>query len=605
MVIAEGRFLSFLLLVGAKYIRPVSCAPVGETVRDGDVVTEIESKFLISQTGIQCSIPFEFRETNPLDDLLHCKHEPSGQYLQTYQVENIPEQILKGLQNLGCCAGTAEECLWEEIDSSVPCNFNYKYACLCFDSAISQNSYKSSELQFQTPSQQISIEHRDYLSDISGGLDPFQQDKRSLETDIFDIDTFCQWYDISMNRKKLEGKPKDSLKITTLSNESTPSVTGESSGPLGSQQRSKIKRDVSIPPLVKSSISAASTKTLPVAEPTMSTGLDAPRNRTLSPPSAIEALNTSSSLEPRVDTGGFIQTEVWVRCATPDIILTHFTPKYYNEKRGLFHYPNWASEVQVSSREDVIALLKRKIEDCGECECKTGEDVRGGFWGLVPNEDNKIWFPAEGKLEGCITQEAAEWCQDILGCYCEEVGQVSGQLATSNRFLLHRVGQGQYLRGTREYVGLTAASLFGLHNYRQAAGPVVEQNPTDDTPPPLPPRPTPQTFEIPDPQEPEAAPIILEGPEPPEYEEEQLPDYDSMDPGAALLGTNPPGYRRRDHEAERGRSRSRLWNSFLAGAGFAGDRLFGGRVRNRFRGGGSGAIRLDKRNVNAEISEKA
>ncbi|KAF3294427.1 hypothetical protein TWF132_003412 [Orbilia oligospora] len=627
MVSPRNHFIPFLLLLGSQCIQLVKCAPVRDPKGREDVVAGSQKEFVLSQTGIHCSIPFEFREKIPLDDQPHSKLGLSEQDLQTYHSKNVPARILKRLENLRCHTERAD-CARGGLDSSLhSCDLRYQYGCLCFGSIQSRQGYENSKLQVQASTQEISIEETQLEVHISGRFDAFRQDEHSLGASSTDIDAICQWYAISINEKPAQARVNGLRGLYSLSNESpySPQVTEVSLELPSSSQKQNMKRDISTPSFINSSSSTiiTSLRVPPAAGPTIAIA-NTSRNKTISPPSPLEAANNSSTLEPRVgglpSGGGLVATEVYVRCATTDTILSRFTPDFYRQM-GVLRFPDWQSEIRVSSREEVIEVLRKKMDDCGACECKTEEDVRGGFWGLVPNRLNSALADVTDRPEECASEAAANWCQQVLGCYCEEVADLGDKLTAGNRYLLHRVGPGRYLRGTRDYVGLSLANLYGLSDYveeRSNRLPTVDP----DRPPPLPPRPVPnpippplpprlavaQTFEIVDPQEPEEAPIVLEGPEPPEYHNEMLPGYALEDPGAVLADeAAPPGYVFQDPEAETRRRRSRMWNSFLAGAGALGDRFFGGRARGRFRGGrggGSGPINLGRRDVKTDVPER-
>ncbi|KAF3231500.1 hypothetical protein TWF192_000942 [Orbilia oligospora] len=626
MVSPRCHFISFLILLGSQCIQPVKCAPVRDTKGREDAVARSQRGFVLSQTGIRCSIPFDFRKKIPLDDQPHSKLGLPEQDLQTYHSKNVSARILKRLENLKCHTELAD-CTRGDLNSSLhSCDLKYQYGCLCLGYTQSRQGYENPKLQIQASTQEISIEENQLGVHISDRFHAFNQDEHLLATTSSDIDSICQWYAISIDEKTSQVQANSLKGLHDSSNESpySPQVTEVSLELPSSSQRHKMKRDISTPSFVNSSTTTTSLRAPPVAGPTIEIANTSRNKITPPPPPLLEAANNSSTLEARVgglpSRGGLIATEVYVRCASTDTILSRFTPSFYHQM-GLSRFPNWQSEIRVSSREEVIEFLQKKIDDCGACECKTEEDVRGGFWGLVPNRVNVALADVTDRPEECASEEAAKWCQQVLGCYCEEVADLGDKLTAGNRYLLHRIGPGRYLRGTREHVGLSLTNIYGLTDFfeeRSNRLPTVDP----DGPPPLPPRPVPnpippplpprpnvpQTFEVVDPQEPEEAPIVLEGPEPPDYHNEMLPDYALLDPGAVIADeAAPPGYVFQDPEAETRRRRSRMWNGFLAGAGALGDRFFGGRARGRFRGGrggGSGPINLGRRDVKTNARER-
>ncbi|RVD83238.1 uncharacterized protein DFL_007634 [Arthrobotrys flagrans] len=447
---------------------------------------------------------------------------------------------------------------------------------------MSLYSHKTPGFSVQTPYQHSSVEENPLEIQISGGLGDLQGDRNPPKVVVSGcIDSICQWYFMEIDGQRPEAEWKSTGKSDTSPNEDIPKNEESSPKPLYLSKGSKVKRDT-IPTLVNSSISVISTKAPPVAKLTTIT-VDISQNSTILPPLSFDALNSSTALESRVGDSGLVQTDVWVRCPTPEQVIESFTPEYYRNRRHFRSFPNWASEILVSSRAEVIEQLRKKMGDCGMCDCQLQTEVVGGFWGLVPNVPFAPIAHLSSQPEECATESAANWCKDILGCYCEEVAEASGELSQTNRFLVHRISRGRYLRGGSEYVGLSAANLLSLQEYMVAREEHLEAVPLA---PPIP-----EEFLVPDPQQPEA-PIVLEGPDPlqnPDHPDQwdQLPDYSIVNNIASQ--PVPPRYRRLDPAAENRHGRARIWNSFLAGAGALGDRFFGGRARNRFRGGGGGS----------------
>ncbi|KAF3275885.1 hypothetical protein TWF970_006496 [Orbilia oligospora] len=536
MVSPRSHFIPFLLLLGSQCIQLVKCAPVRDSNGREDVVAGSQKGFVLSQTGIHCSIPFEFREKIPLDDQPHSKLGLSKKDLQTYHSKNVPAQILKRLENLRYHTERADCARGDQDGSLHSCNLKYQYGCLCFGSTKSRQGYENPKLQVQASTQEISMEENQLEVHINGRFDAFHQDEHFLGAGSADIDAICQWYAISIDEKTSQAQGNGFKELHSLSNESpySPQVTKVPLELPSSSQKHKMKRDIGTPSFVNSSTTTTSLKAPPVAGPTIAIA-NTSRNKTNSPPSPLEAANNSSALETRV--GGL---------------------------------PSGGGLVVTESVGDI------------------------GVPGLAIRSS---------------------------GCYCMEVADSGDRHSAANRYLLHRLGPGRYLRGTRDHVGLSLTTLHGLSGFFEER---LNRLPTvdPDRPPPLPPRPVPnpippplpprpnvaQTFEIVDPQQPEEAPIVLEGPEPPEYHNEMLPGYAAQDPGAVLAdGAAPPGYVFQDPEAETRRRRSRMWNGFLAGAGALGDRFFGGRARGRLRGGrggGSGPINLGRRDVKTDVPER-
>ncbi|KAF3313153.1 hypothetical protein TWF173_006327 [Orbilia oligospora] len=300
MVSPRSHFIHFLLLLGSQCIQLVKCAPVRDSNGREDVVAGSQKGFVLSQTGIHCSIPFEFREKIPLDDQPHSKLGLSKKDLQTYHSKNVPAQIPKRLENLRYHTKRADFARGDRDGSLHSCNLKYQYGCLCFGSTKSQQGYENPKLQVQASTQEISVEENQLEVHINGRFDAFHQDEHFLGAGSADIDAICQWYAISIDEKTSQVQGNGFKELHSLSNESpcSPQVTKVPLELPSSSQKHKMKRDIGTPSFVNSSTTTTSLKAPPVAGPTIAIA-NTSRNKTNSPPSPLEAANNSSALEPR------------------------------------------------------------------------------------------------------------------------------------------------------------------------------------------------------------------------------------------------------------------------------------------------------------------
>ncbi|KAK6511641.1 hypothetical protein TWF481_000550 [Arthrobotrys musiformis] len=464
------------------------------------------------------------------------------------------------------------------------------------------------------------------LLSVAISPNPAQTKKRAPFSGGVDI---WQWYYIDMLGEGDDNFLRRRIQeFQGLPNGDTAAALESPPPQLGSPGRT-VKRDVN-PPLINSTgaISTITTTTTKAARTTPVPGLDKPQNSTMWLPPSVDGLNFSRSLEPRVGGDGMVETDVWIHCPTPQEILDNFTLDFYRS-RGITHAPDWRNEIPVSSVAEVLKTIQRKLADCQECECQTETEVNNGAWGLTPSPTS----------EECRDRDSMMWCAEIMGCYCEEVAEISGNLPTTDRFLLARVSPGRYLRGRREHLGVAWALQRNLQDRMQRmegytedqveSGPpvpeMVQIQPVLQPPPEdlqnmagwglLPGGPAP-----PSPPEEDLQPLVEPAPnffgEDDEVPTEQLPPYDNIGPPLPPPPPPPPPPQSEDlpryvRNPSSIRSRisshftSRFWSNFIAGAG--GAIGFQGRSRNRFqRGGGSGSRPPRKRSdpeINAS-SEK-
>ncbi|KAK6354031.1 hypothetical protein TWF730_008451 [Orbilia blumenaviensis] len=375
---------------------------------------------------------------------------------------------------------------------------------------------------------------------------------------MFDGDTICQWYSISTTEPK-DHNEKKKLGVEKDNNSSL--------GKRGDIRAKETKPVTALPILDTNQIgsSLVSSRDLSVStigsktSLTQTTTLSMPENITvpLDPPAiSMSARNSSTpkipekkGLSMRNDEDGdygfentdFYQVEVGITCPDPNNIIDRWTPDVYRS-RYVTRYADWQSEVSVSSREAVIEQLTQMMLDCQMCDCLLEEGSIDGSWALAPNRRN-MNYPGN-----CPDQGAADWCNQVLGCYCERVAH----LPTGGPpvYLLDRLGPGLYRAGGHRNL----AQLESMRRFmrdREAARSGDTHG--GDLPPtfeslegiaPFPEEPaTAERYLVPDPQE-EEEPVVLQGP-PPEPEPEVEPELE-VEPPDYVDNEVVPGYAPRD-----------------------------------------------------------
>ncbi|KAK6503405.1 hypothetical protein TWF481_008425 [Arthrobotrys musiformis] len=137
-----------------------------------------------------------------------------------------------------------------------------------------------------------------------------------------------------------------------------------------------------------------------------------------------------------------------------DTLLT--TPEKYTkaDELGLID-PEREFPIATYGRDAILDYILSKAFKCAECDCETlTED------GPRPNEDNtQVWSLVPNPLsQSCNTDEAANICEIIYGCKCEEFialgaddpDRRTGGVLYMNYGRMYKGYRGKYLKGSRE-----------------------------------------------------------------------------------------------------------------------------------------------------------
>ncbi|KAK6530575.1 hypothetical protein TWF281_007418 [Arthrobotrys megalospora] len=473
---ALGRLVALrLLLIAAQYTHSVGGLPLENTkiskaYKGGGVSTDNQGRLYIFQTGIGCDTPLESRKEKPSEDGSGASYNYTN--LRTYSVA------------IG------------EIPQSVTTEFiataHFMNCCLCFEPAPQRSENVSAS----------ALEKED--KDISEELNNlFEPTSKAQNTDVA-----CQWYGIYANSSDFDSAP-DGIPLKGAQKNSEPR-------PLSGQP--KLTRDaaqnsnLSIP-----TTAHAGNKTLAALNATVM-DLSIFKNKTIPPIS-----NASIGVESRAGSAGYnlgslgiFEIETRIRCFDPLYIITLRDVNYTS--RGIYGAPNWGAFWSTYGRYPLIDLVTSRIKRCESCECRTeSERMNSGVrWALSPNQDPGGGF--------CESEAEARYCQNFLGCFCEEAvinsreRHGSGGLSPPGSYLLARIGRGRYFRGMAPQLDYIDLIDFLLEDQRAIDAERGE-------PPSYP-----ELYAIPDPQG--QGPVLLQGPDPIRYP----PNYE-------FIGPNPPPYR--------------------------------------------------------------